>query len=314
MKVACYAAGVIGTSWATNFALKGCSVSVYDIKEEFLHSAERQIQSNLIYLARQGCITEAEVSSTLDRVCCTSDVEQAVRDAEFIQESGPERLELKREIVETLDRYAPTDCIIASSTSGLRITDIAAFSSRPERYIGAHPFNPPHLIPLVELTRGERTSPDAIERARAFYCAMGKEPIVLQKEKMGFVANRLSHAVLREVMSLVTEGVCSPEDADKALTYGPGLRWASVGQIMIGELGTQGGVRAGVERFTPLNESIFRDLENRTEVPKNWADVAEGGVIRAKASMPECIGHTTEEIAAFRDRVLVELLKLHGKL
>ena len=110
------------------------------------------------------------------------------------------------------------------------------------------------------------------------------------------------------------EGVCSPEDADRELTYGPGLRWAAVGQVMIAELGTQGGVRAGTERFTPLYESIFRDLENRTTVPENWADVAEAGVIAEKRDMPDWIGHTTEDIAAFRDNVLVELLKLHRKL
>ena len=115
-------------------------------------------------------------------------------------------------------------------------------------------------------------------------------------------------------MSLVHEGVCSVEDADKALTYGPGLRWAAVGQIMIGELGTAGGVRAGTERFTPLNESIFRDLENRVTVPEDWADVAEAGIAEEKAHMPNSIGHTTQDIAAFRDTVLIELLKLHGKL
>lgn len=314
MKVTCYASGMIGTSWATNFALKGCEVIVYDLNDTLLERARAQIQSNLSDLIKEGCIDGQWLQSIMERVSFTTNAERALRDAEFIQESGPERLAIKRDMVALFDELAPNNCIIASSTSGLKISDITAQSAFPERYIGAHPFYPPHLIPLVEITKGDQTSPEVIQRALDFYREMGKEPIVLQKEKAGFVANRLSHAVLREVMSLVHEGVCSVEDADKALTYGPGLRWAAVGQVMVGELGTPGGIRAGTERFMLLNESIFRDLENRTTVPEDWADVAEAGIRQEKAHMPDSIGHTTEEIAAFRDHVLVELLKLHKKL
>ena len=314
MKVTCYASGVIGTSWATNFALKGCDVTVYDLNRELLAHANQLIRDNLRYLESQDCLHGETVETIMGRISLTTDADVALRDAEFIQESGPERLELKQSFVELFDRLAPADCIIASSTSGLRISDITAKSSHPERYVGAHPFNPPHLIPLVELTKGEHTSPDTIERALAFYRSMDKEPIVLQKEKAGFVANRISHSVLREVMSLVNEGVCSVEDVDKALTYGPGLRWAAVGQVMVGELGTVGGIREGTLRFKALNETIFRDLENRTTVPEHWEDTAEAGIAEEKAHMPDTIGHTTEEIAQFRDHVLVSLLKLHGKL
>lgn len=314
MNVTCYASGVIGTSWATNFSIKGCDVTVYDLEERLLERAESLVRENLEHLAAQGCFSVDCVPEIMSRIHYTTDPEKAMENAEFIQESGPEKLELKQRFVELFDQYAPEECVVASSTSGLRISDITEKSRHPGRYIGAHPFNPPHLIPLVEITKSEATDQAVLERAVTFYRSMGKEPIVLQKEKVGFVANRLSHAVLREVMNLVTEGVCAPEDADRALTYGPGLRWAAVGQIMIGELGTQGGIRAGTERFTPLNESIFRDLENRTTVPENWADVAEAGVIAEKRDMPDEIGHTAEEIAAFRDKVLVELLKLHGKL
>ena len=314
MKVTCYAAGIIGASWATNFALKGCEVTVFDVKCEFLAQAKKQILHNFEYLLQLGCLTSEVVSNALSNISYTTDVEKALKNAQFIQESAPEKLSLKKEIVALFDRYAPNDCIVASSTSGLRITDIAEESSHPDRYIGAHPFNPPHLIPLVEITKGKHTTQEIVERSLNFYRAMGKEPIVLNKEKLGFVANRLSHTVLREVISLVEEGVCSVEDADKALVYGPGLRWASVGQIMIAELGTQGGVRAGIERFAPLNESIFEDLENRTKVPQDWATTAEKGIAQEKEHRPECIGQTTEQIAAFRDRVLVTLLRLHGKL
>lgn len=313
-KVVCYASGVIGTSWATNFALKGCFVTVYDLQQPFLEQAERQIRENLIDLAENDCLAEAEIPQILSRISYTTDVQTAVRDAEFIQESAPEKLALKQTIIQLLDQYAPEDCVIASSTSGLRISDITAKSTHPERYIGAHPFNPPHLIPLVEITKGESTSPATIERAVEFYRSMDKEPVVLQKEKVGFIANRFQHAVLREVIALVTEGVCTVADADRALTYGPGLRWAAIGQGLIGELASPDGARAFNERFRPASERIFRDLSDLTEIPDTWLDLVDAGVTAEKAELSDHIGHTREEIAAFRDKVLLSLLKIHGKL
>lgn len=314
MKVTCYAAGVIGAGWATNFALKGCDVAVYDLKEEFLDKAKGMIENNLMYLAENGCFDEKETEGILGRISYTTSVKEAVKDAYFIQESGPEKLELKQAIVNAIEEYAPADCIIASSTSGLNISDITAKTTHPERFVGAHPFNPPHLIPLIEMTKSPAVSEDTLNRAIAFYRSMGKEPIVLKKEKKGFVANRLSHAVLREVMSLVNEGVCTAEEADKALVYGPGLRWASMGQIMIGELGSQGGNIEAAVRFKSLNESIFQDLENRTEIPENWGKISSEGAKDLMEHFPDEIGHTREDAAAFRDKVLIEVLKLHGKL
>jgi 3-hydroxyacyl-CoA dehydrogenase len=314
MKAACYAAGVIGSSWATNFSMQGCEVYVYDLKDSLLEQAKAHIQSNLEHLRDAGCLTQEEADQAAGRIHYTTSVEEAVSGADFIQESGPENLDIKRSIIQTIEQYAPADCPIASSTSGLRVTDIAAGAAHPERLVGAHPFNPPHLIPLVELTKGEQTDEKFVTAAVDFYRKMKKEPIVLKKEKIGFVANRLSHAVLREVINLVNEGVCTPEEADKALVYGPGLRWASVGQIMIGELGSQGGWPEAAVRFKPLNEAIFRDLENRTELPENWGEVATQGAKETMEHMPDCIGHTREEIAQFRDKVLIELLKLHEKL
>lgn len=314
MKVTCYAAGIIGSSWATNFAMCGCEVFIYDQTDEFLVRAQKLIHNNLDFLEKMGCLTRMEVQDIEGRIHYTIDTKEAIENANFIQESGPENLEIKHEIVREIEQYAPEDCVIASSTSGLRITSIAQDTIHPERFIGAHPFNPPHLIPLVEITKGEKTSDHFLNFAVAFYRQMKKEPIVLKKEKVGFVANRLSHAVLREVISLVDEGVCTPEEADKALVYGPGLRWASIGQILIGELSSSGGWQETAVRFRPLNETIFRDLENRTQLPENWGEVASLGARQSIEHMPEKIGHSREAISQFRDHVLIELLKLHGKL
>ncbi len=314
MKTACYAAGVIGSSWATNFSMRGCEVFVYDLNDGLLEQAKKHIQRNLGYLQEMGCLTQAEVRDAAARVRYSTSIEETVSGVDFIQESGPENLEIKRDIIRQIEQYAPADCVIATSTSGLRITDIARDALHPERLVGAHPFNPPHLIPLVELTRGEHTGEPFLAAAVDFYRQMKKEPIVLKKEKIGFVANRLSHAVLREVISLVEEGVCTPEEADKALVYGPGLRWASVGQIMIGELGSPGGWPEAAVRFKGLNETIFKDLENRTQLPENWGETAALGAKEAMMHMPDCVGHSREAVAQFRDRVLIELLKLHDKL
>lgn len=312
--VACYAAGIIGTSWATTFALNKCNVKVYLRNENKIPESKLQIENYLNHMKECGCVFEESIDSIINSIRFTTSVEEAVFDADFIQESGPENLEFKRTIVEVLDKYAPKDCIIASSTSGLKVTDIVENSKYPERYVGAHPFNPPHLIPLVEITRGDRTSDLYIDKAVKFYKEMKKEPIVLKKEKIGFVANRISHSVLREVINLVNDGVCSVEDADRAVVYGLGLRWASIGQMMIGELGTKGGTRTCVERFGPLNEMIFKDLENRTKLPDDWAEIATAGVEEEKKNLPKFIGNTNEEISSFRDKVLMEVLKLHKKI
>lgn len=313
-KVVSYASGVIGTSWATNFALKGCDVTVYDIEDRFLETAKERIRGFLEDLASRQCIEESAILSVMGRITYTTDVEQALTGAEFIQESAPEKLELKQSIVALIDRYAPPECVVASSTSGLRISDITAQSAHPWRYVGAHPFNPPHLIPLVEITKGDKTAPETVEQAVAFYRSVGKEPVVLNKEKVGFIANRFQHAVLREVIALVTEGVCSVADADRALTYGPGMRWAAIGQGLIGELASPDGARAFNDAFRPASERIFRDLSAMTEIPDVWSDLVEAGVEAEKAELSDCIGHTREEIAGFRDQVLLSLLKLHGKL
>ena len=314
LKVACYAAGIIGSSFAVNFAMKGIECHVYVTNEDRKTRGTAAIERVIDSLKKLGVVDEEKKRAIWDKIRVTTDPTEAFSGVSLIQENGPEKLEVKREIMQIIDQYAPADAVFASSTSGMSITEIAALSAHPERCIGAHPFNPPHLIPLVEITKGEQTQQSYVDKALGIYRAAGKEPVVLNKEKKGFIANRFSHAVLREAMALVAEGVCSPEDADRALVYGPGIRWAVLGQYMVGELGSPGGVKAGMLRFQPMSESIFQDLENLQHMPPEIPDLAEAGVARYKAELPDSIGHTNEEIAAFRDRVLVELLRLHGKI
>ena len=232
-RVACLGGGVIGASWALQFAMGGLETVLYDINAEQLEKSRAQFEKSLDALEAYEAISPERRAELSGSIRLTDSVEEAVAGAQFLQESGPERLNIKRGILAQAEQYAAPDAIYASSTSGLLISEIAAEAVHPERCVGAHPYNPPHLIPLVELTKGDRTDPRALETAKAFYQSIGKEPVVLQKECPGFIANRLQLALFREVQELVVRGVCSPEDADKALFFwpsrldpvqGPGLR------------------------------------------------------------------------------------------
>ena len=240
--VACVGGGVIGSSWAIQYALKGLHVTLYDINDQQLTKSHDQMLRSLDALVAHNAITAARKDEIIACVRPTTSMEEAVQDAQFIQESGPERIEIKRSILAQVEQYAAPDALYASSTSGLLISDIVAEALHPERCIGAHPYNPPHLIPLVELTRCDKTDDDCVQLAYDFYQSIGKEAVLLRKECPGFIANRLQLALYREVQDLVMRGVCSVEDVDKALVYGPGIRWAIFGHNMIMQMGNPGGL------------------------------------------------------------------------
>ena len=266
--IACIGTGTIGASWGTYFAMHGHPVYMYDIKEEQLKAARENIEANLNYLRDKEIITEADVKAALKIVKYTTNLEEAVKDAQLIQESGPEKYDIKRAVLADIEKYTAADTIIASSTSGLLITEIAKEAKHPERCIGGHPYNPPHLIPLVEITRGEQTSEEALKCAYDFYKLIGKEPIILQKETLGFIANRLQMALSREIIDLVLKGTCTIEDIDKAMLYGPGLRMAIMGPILTLHLGGgPGGVRGISKMINDSSEYVapgYGKMDNNT--------------------------------------------------
>lgn len=313
-RIACVGVGVIGSSWAIQFAMKGLHVALYDINQEQLSKSEAQMHKSLDALEQYQAITSQQRRELTERVTLTTSMEEAVKNAQFIQESGPERLEIKQSILAQAESFAAPETIYASSTSGLLITDIAAKAAHPERCVGAHPYNPPHLIPLVELTSGEKTSPEVLDLVYTFYQSIGKEAVLLRRECPGFIANRLQLALYREVQDLVMRGVCSVEDADKALVYGPGLRWAIFGHNMIMQLGNPGGLTGMVNMLGNSGDRWLEDMARWTHQPDGWAQVAQPGVDQEMAHFPDHIGHTNAECAAYRDRMLIELLKLHRKL
>lgn len=313
-RVACVGGGVIGSSWAIQFAMKGLDVVLYDINDEQLAKSQAQMHKSLDALEQFKAVTPQRRQEIADRVKLTTSMEEAVKNAQFIQESGPERLEIKRSILAQVEEYASADAIYASSTSGLLVSDIAAQAAHPERCVGAHPYNPPHLIPLVELTSGDKTDPGLLQLAYDFYQSIGKEAVLLRRECPGFIANRLQLALYREVQDLVMRGVCSVEDADKALVYGPGLRWAIFGHNMIMQLGNPGGLTGMVNMLGNSGDRWLADMASWTHQPDNWAEVAQPGVDQEMKNFPDYIGHTNEACAAYRDQMLIELLKLHRKL
>ena len=313
-RVACVGGGVIGSSWAIQFAMKGLDVTLYDINEEQLAKSKAQMHKSLDALEQFKAITPERRAEIAGQVKLTISMEEAVSGVQFIQESGPERLEIKQSILAQVEEYASSDAIYASSTSGLLVSDIAAQADHPERCVGAHPYNPPHLIPLVELTSGDKTDPELLQTAYDFYQSIGKEAVLLRKECPGFIANRLQLALYREVQDLVMRGVCSVEDVDKALVYGPGLRWAIFGHNMIMQMGNPGGLTGMVQMLGNSGDRWLADMASWTHQPDNWAEVAQPGVDKEMANFPDYVGHTNEDCAKYRDQMLIELLKLHRKL
>ena len=314
-KVACVGAGVIGYSWALYYSLKKLSVTVYDLTEDKIDLAKNRIHESLLNLEKNNVVQENEISEIESRITYTTSMEAAVKDVQFITESGPENYEVKQKMAEEMEKYTADDTIIASSTSGLLVTEIAKNAKHPERFIGAHPYNPPHLIPLVELTKGDKTDEHVLEVAKEFYQSIDKEPVVLQKEALGFICNRIQMAVYREVCDLVMNGVCTIEDADKAVTYGPGLRWAIIGPSLVFELGGGEGHIDGLMKH--LNPSIslwLHDMADFKDFPEEFPEVARKGVEEALKNRPREIGNDDASLAEYRDKMLISLLKLHNKL
>lgn len=306
-------AGVIGGGLAAYFALKGLDVRVLEISDAAIDRAKGIIGGAFsVYKQYDIC---GDTDALWKRLTFTTDPAEALTKVQFVQESGSENPELKRKMIETMERCLPEDAIISSSSTGMPATLIAEGALHPERILVSHPFNPPYLIPLMEICKGEKTEQKYIDWTVEFFKLHDKIPVVVQKEKPGFIANRLAHALWREEMALVTEGVCSIEDADNAIAYGPGLRWGIMGPALGYELGAGDmGLGEMLKRYSTSSNAIFADLSNLSATPEEFPGLAAAQMPAYKANLPEYVGHTIPEIAAFRDKMLIELLKQHNKL
>jgi 3-hydroxyacyl-CoA dehydrogenase len=300
-RVAVIGTGVIGASWTALFLAKGLEVSATDVAPGADAALKKFVDAAWPALKRLGLAPGASQSN----VMFTADLPTAVKDADFVQENGPERIAFKQKLYGQLDELLPADVIIASSSSGLTMSEIQlGCKLHPERCVIGHPFNPPHLVPLVEIVGGAKTSQDTIERAAAFYTSLGKQTVRLRKEVPGHVANRLQAALAREVYYLVAEGVVSAADVDTALCWGPGLRWGIMGNMMLNHLGGgQGGIEHFFQQFTgPMTAwwKVLGQPELTPEVQKKLIDSVHA----------EVGSRTIEELEAQRDEVLLGLLEL----
>ena len=238
-----------------------------------------------------------------DRLSFTDDLATAVKNADFVQECAPERIDLKQALYKKLGELVPDGVVIASSTSGLMMTDIQAMCPSPERTVVGHPFNPPYLLPLVEIIGGKRTTPDAVQWAHDFYALAGKAPLVMKKEIPGFVATRLQEALWREALHMVANGEATPQDIDIALMNGPAPRLAIQGQCMAFHVACgAGGMATNLDQFGPALKLPWTRLE-APELTQELRDRMVDGCNEAAA------GRHFEDMAAERDRAIVGVLK-----
>ncbi|WP_410633225.1 3-hydroxyacyl-CoA dehydrogenase NAD-binding domain-containing protein [Amycolatopsis sp. cmx-4-83] len=284
--VAVVGTGVIGASWAALFLANGLDVVATDPAP----GAEERLRSVL-----EGTPT--------DRLRFVTDAGEAAAAADFVQENGPEREDVKHALFAVLDEAARPDVILASSSSGLLPSVIArGCPQHPERVVVGHPFNPPHLIPLVEVVPGQDTAPEVVDRAVAFYASVGKRPIRLTREVPGHLANRLQAALWQEAYSLVERGIATVADIDTAIAYGPGLRWAVLGPFLNQHLsGGAGGLAHVLEHLGPPTERWWRDL-GRVHLTPELAETLVAGVDA------ELAGTDRQSLVAARDAVLERLL------
>jgi len=310
-RIACIGAGLIGHSWATFFAWKGYKVVLQDLNEEILEYASSQIRRNFEFLAEKDLLKNESCESCLGRIRFTTDLEEAVRDADYIQESVYESYKAKKEVFRLMDAAVPPDIILASSSSTLKMSVIQKATKNPERCIVAHPWNPPHLMPLVEIIPGKRTSPDTVKATKEFMSKLGKVTVVQKKEVSGTIGNRLAAALWREAIDLVYRGVAELEDVDKAVSAGPGIRWAILGPHLSYHLGGgKGGIEYYLRHLGPAMAARWRTLATWTSIPP----LAEKKIIQGIKKMSLVQEKPVEEIAKWRDEKLVELLKvLYGE-
>jgi 3-hydroxyacyl-CoA dehydrogenase len=302
--IAIVGTGVIGASWAALYLARGLNVIATDPAPNAEANLRRFVDAAWNDLQVIGLSPNA----SRENLRFTTDMKKALSNADLVQENGPERQDFKIKLFAEMDAATPEDSIIASSSSGLTMSVMQSACKHPERCVTGHPFNPPHIIPLVEVVAGAKTSPETVERAIAFYTSIGKKPIHVRKEVVGHVANRLQAALYREVVYLIEQGVLDVADSDVAVCWGPGLRWGLMGPNLLFHLGGgQGGIQHFMEQFTGPLAAWWKDLGTITEFTPEVKQTIVNGVLK------EASGRSIAELERERDSMLLELLATRSK-
>jgi carnitine 3-dehydrogenase len=299
-RVGVVGAGVIGGGWALHYLRMGLDVDVYDPDPLARGGLLRMLEESWPLLERIGLRDGASPA----RLTHHDGLAAAVAGADMVQESSPEDGPLKRGVLAAIDRAAPPDVVIASSTSGFAMTMLQAGCGHPERCVVGHPFNPPYLIPLVEVVGGERTDPAAVDWLTAFYRAAGKRPLRLSRELPGFVANRLQEALWREALHMVAAGEATVEEIDESIVSGPGLRWAQMGPCLTFHLaGGNGGMAHMLDHFGAALLEPWTRLQAPPLTPELRERMVDG-------CLEEAAGRSVGDLERTRDEFLAELLLL----
>ncbi len=321
-KVALVGSGLIGSGWAIQFLYHGIEhICLYDPSPQALQRAKERIAEGLQWLKDNGVFGEAQLELYLSIPTYTTKLEEAVGDADFILENGPENLAIKQSILASIEAVCPDEAIITSSTSAIMIREIAQHAKRPQRVIGAHPYLPVYLLPLVEIVIDEKVEQNYLDVLKDFLVSVGKKPVVLKKECPGYIGTRLMNTICRESISMLMNGVCSVEDLDTAFTFGPGLRYALLGPFMVyqltgGDLGIRGLFGGhmygrGPNDTQEQKQTVMQTLCNWTEYPPEARAYMNGELPEEVDRLMQEGGYTNRDLMEFRDKGLLELLKYH---
>ena len=303
--ISCIGAGLIGQGWATQFCSSGYDLVLYDVNAAILETALGQIKSNLMFLETHDLLNQGEAAAALKKIKTTCNLAEAVGQADYVQESVFDNYDVKKQIFKKMDALAPDSALLASSSSGLLMTEIQKAAAAPQRCLLAHPYLPVYLMPLVEVVGGRQTSPDALAATCDLMERVGKMPVLLQKEVPGYIVNRLQAALLREAIDLVDSGVASAEEVDKAFRLSLGLRGPLLGPLLRAHLAGD-----GIERFF---ENYSESYRLRWESMAAWNCIpvrAAGATIKSIEAMEIVRTRSLAEIKTWRDEMLVKVLKL----
>jgi len=302
-RIAVVGTGVIGASWAAYYLSRGFDVVATDPAPNAEANLRKYVDNAWPALANAGL----SAGASRERLTFTANMSQALANADLVQENAPERPDFKIKLFADMDQAAPPDAIIASSSSGITMDVMQSACKHPERCVVGHPFNPPHVVPLVEVVGGAKSSEETIERAMSFYASIGKKPIRLHKAIPGHAANRLQAALYKEILSLIQQGVLDVADADIAVSYGPGLRWGVMGQSLQWHLGGgAGGIHHFMEHLMPPLQGMMEDLKMPDITPALKQTVIDGVLKEAR-------GQSVEQLANEENDVMLGALALRAK-
>ena len=304
-QVAVIGAGTMGAGIAGEFARAGCNVCLSDLRDDLLDRGMAMLAAAQQTLVDAKRLSRRKASAAMKRITATTCLDEACDGVQLLVEAVSEDLAVKQEMFGRFDRLCPKRAVLASNTSGLSITAIAHATQRPKLVAGLHFWNPPHIIPLVEVTQGKKTSPGTAKLLMDVCHRIGKRPILVRHDVPGFVGNRLQFAVLREALHILSEGIASAEDIDTAMTAGPGLRYALLGPLRTADLG-------GLDVFAAISSYLFAELSATTKPPKVLPDLVKKGRLGAKsgAGFYRYAKKDIQDFLAQRDRVLLGFLQV----